>query len=253
MHPLIIGVEDEVAEGVEDGLAVVEQLIILRHMRVMRHDDVRAEREVAEIAIARVRTRQTRELLAAVRHDHAPATARLDLRDTSRDQLEIIPAEGPRLRRGGRDTLGLVRHADHADAARLLEVDRLRRLRLIHARAQRPRADRRRTLLRAPHTLDARVHRVVIANAPDICVHGFEDARRRRIHTMEEDPAGAVIHRVDQRTLDVRDGVVRAVEKIKHRLREERRILPALIHVPVETDITREHDGSGRFRHRTSL
>ena len=57
------------------------------------------EREKAEIAIARVRTRQTRELLAAVRHDHAPATARLDLRDTPRDQLEIIPAEGTRLSR----------------------------------------------------------------------------------------------------------------------------------------------------------
>ena len=252
MHPLIIGVEDEVAEGVEDGLAVVEELIILRDMRVMRHDDVRAEREIAEIAIARVRTRQTRELLAAMRHDHAPATARLDLRDTPRDQLEIIPAEGPWLRRRGRDTLGLVRHADHADAARLLEVDRLRRLRLIHARTQRPRPDRRRALLRAPHTLDTRVHRVVIANAPDICVHGFEDARRRRIHTVEEDPAGAVIHRVDQRTLDVRDGVIRAVEKRKHRLREQIRILPALIHVPVETDIPGEYDGSGRFRMITS-
>ena len=69
---------------------------------------------------------------------------------------------------------------------------------------------------------------------------------------MEEDPAGAVIHRVDQRTLDVRDGVVRAVEEIKHRLREKSWILPALIHVPVETDIPGEHDGSGRFRMITS-
>ena len=66
MHPLIIGVEDEVPERVEDGLPVVEKLVVLRHMRVMRHDDVCAEREIAEIAIARVRTRQTRELLAAV-------------------------------------------------------------------------------------------------------------------------------------------------------------------------------------------
>ena len=70
---------------------------------------------------------------------------------------------------------------------------------------------------------------------------------------MEEDPAGAVIHRIDQRTLDVRDGVVRTVEKVEHRLREQRRILPALLHVAVETDITGEHDGRGRFRHRTSL
>ena len=218
-------------------------------MRMMRHHHICAELQILQVAIARIGAGQAGEFLAAMGDHHAPSAPRFDLSDARSDPRHIVPAEdaGRIFRRG--DTLRHVGNAEHADAARLKKIHRLGRLLDIQPRAEGFASHLRRNPARADHAVPARIHGVVVADAPDIRAHFLQHARRRRVHAVKEHAARSVVRRLDQRALNVGDGMIRAMKKIEHGRRQQVFILPAPVHVPVKPDIARKHNRRFLFGH----
>ena len=212
-------------------------------MGVVTHHHIRSQLQELEIAVPGVGDGQAGELLASVGDHDAPAAPCLDLVNAALDGIQVIPAENARLGGCGGDTLVHIGNAEHTDAASFVQIDRLGGLCLVEAGANGAAAQVGGDLPGADDALTPGVHGVVVADGPDIRVNILQDPGCFGVHTVEKHAPGAVIHRIDQRALHVGHRVVRAVEKVQHRLGKQSIVLPTPVHIPVKADVSRENNG----------
>ena len=214
-------------------------------MRVMRHDDIGAQLQEFQIAFPGIGTGHGGKFFAAVGDNDAPAAGIFDFADSCGNCIHIIPAENPGLCRRGRNAFCLVCDAEHADAAGFLEINRLRCLGIVHAGTYGAASHGGGKGLGALYALDAGIHGMVVPDAPDIGVDGFQHAGSGRIHAVKEDAPRAIVLCAYQRTLHIGDDMICTMEKIQHRRCQKLCILPSFIHVAVKADITGEYNRSG--------
>ena len=140
LRPLVVRIEDKVAQGVEDGL-FTDQLVVHRNMRMVGDDEVGAHLKVFQIAVPGIGRGDRGKFFSAVRDNDAPAALLFDPGNDLLNGVHIAPAEAPGLVGAGGFTAALVADAEQSDPARLVENDGAFRLFQVHSHADRLRPE----------------------------------------------------------------------------------------------------------------
>ena len=247
---LIIRIEDEIAQGVKDGLPSPE-LIVHGHVGMVADHQIGPHVQIGQVAVSDVGRRKRREFLSSVTDHHAPAALFLYFPDPFPDQIHLVPEKAASQVLSRRLAAPAVAHGDHADAAGLFKVKGPGGVFQVHAGAHGHGSELFRLFQGVLKSLLARVHDVVVVKIPDVCVHLLQHPGDGGVHGMHQAQVAAWKHllvRGGKGAFYVGADMAAALKEIQDLRSDQVRVLPLSIHVFVKADVA----GKGKGKSFTS-